>query len=121
MNLVPQLGMAELILLGVLALVVVGPKDLPRLMHSVGKGMRQVRKLADEFRASFDDMAREAQIDEMRREIEALKSANPAHDVKAALDEIDRPQPVTPPSPVEPAAQTNEDDEAAASIQSVER
>ncbi|MBB4657708.1 Sec-independent protein translocase protein TatB [Parvularcula dongshanensis] len=87
MSLVPQLGFGELVLLAVLALVVVGPKDLPRLMHTVGKMVRQMRKLADEFRASFDQMAREAEMEELREEIERLKSSNPVREVKQAFDE----------------------------------
>ncbi|MEM9988136.1 MAG: Sec-independent protein translocase protein TatB [Pseudomonadota bacterium] len=85
MSLVPQLGMAELLLLGVLALIIVGPKDLPRLMHSVGKAVGGLRRMADDFRHSFSQMAKEAELEEMRKEIEALKADNPAQDIEAAL------------------------------------
>lgn len=91
MSLVPQVGMVELLMLAILALVVVGPKDLPRLANRVGKGMAQVRRMADDFRASFDQMAKEAEIDEMRREIEALKAANPAHEMEDAMRGLDDP------------------------------
>ncbi|WP_051881297.1 Sec-independent protein translocase protein TatB [Parvularcula oceani] len=87
MSLVPQLGFGELLLLAVLALVVVGPKDLPRLMHGLGRAVGQLRKLADEFRASFDQMAREAEMEELRAEIDALKKSNPVNEVKGAFDE----------------------------------
>lgn len=89
MSLVPQIGMAELLMLAILALVVVGPNDLPKLMRSVGQAMAKVRRLADEFRSSFDQMAREAEIDEMRKEIEELKKANPATEVQSALSEAE--------------------------------
>jgi sec-independent protein translocase protein TatB len=62
-----------LILLAV-ALVVVGPKDLPKLMHMVGKWVGKARGLASEFKKSFDDMARQSELDELRKEIEALRS-----------------------------------------------
>ena len=62
-----------LILLGV-ALVVVGPKDLPKLMHMVGKWMGKARNLAGEFKKSFDEMARQSELDELRKEIETLKN-----------------------------------------------
>lgn len=87
MSLVPQLGFAELMLLAVLALVVVGPKDLPKLMHTVGKGVGQLRRMADEFKASFDQMAREAEMEELRAEIDELKSASPVTEVKDAFRE----------------------------------
>jgi len=62
-----------LILLAV-ALVVVGPKDLPKLMHMAGKWMGKARSLANEFKKSFDEMARQSELDELRKEIEELKS-----------------------------------------------
>ncbi len=62
-----------LILLAV-ALVVVGPKDLPKLMHMVGKWVGKARNLAGEFKKSFDEMARQSELDELRKEIETLKN-----------------------------------------------
>jgi sec-independent protein translocase protein TatB len=65
-----------LILLAV-ALVVVGPKDLPKLMHMAGKWMGKARGLANEFKKSFDDMARQSELDELRKEIENLRHEQP--------------------------------------------
>ena len=62
-----------LILLAV-ALIVVGPKDLPKLMHMVGKWVGKARGLANEFKKSFDEMARQSELDELRKEIESLKT-----------------------------------------------
>lgn len=81
--------MAELLLLGVLALIVVGPKDLPKLMREVGRAMAKVRRLADDFRMSFEQMARETEVEEMRAEIEKLKKNNPMTDAKEALKDVD--------------------------------
>ena len=87
MSLVPQVGFLELILLAILALVVVGPQDLPRLMRTAGQMVAKVRRLGDEFRGAFDQMAREAEVEELRREIEDLKSANPVREVSDAFKE----------------------------------
>ncbi len=57
--------------------MVVGPKDLPRLMHMAGKWAGKARAMANEFRRSFDEMARQAELDELRKEIEDLKKNNP--------------------------------------------
>lgn len=77
-------------MLGILALIVVGPKDLPKLMQSVGRFLGSMRKMADEFRAGFDQMAREAEIEEMRREIADLKKeASIDEELRATLDETD--------------------------------
>ncbi|MEM8986504.1 MAG: Sec-independent protein translocase protein TatB [Pseudomonadota bacterium] len=88
---IPQFGFFELILLAALALVVVGPKDLPRLMRSIGQFMGKARALAREFQASFDQMAREAELKEMRAEIEALRNNNPISDMKDAVNEAVAP------------------------------
>ncbi|MGV6802477.1 MAG: Sec-independent protein translocase protein TatB [bacterium] len=91
MSLIPQIGMLELVVIAMLALIVVGPKDLPRLLKGVGKFLAQMRAMADEFRAGFDQMAREMEMEEMRNEIEALKKANPVNDIKTATEEAMAP------------------------------
>ena len=65
---------SHILLVLIVALVVVGPKDLPRLMRTLGQWAGKARDMANEFRRSFDEMAREAELDELRAEIEALKS-----------------------------------------------
>jgi sec-independent protein translocase protein TatB len=91
MNLMPQFGFFELVVVAVIALVVVGPKDLPRLMRMAGKMMAQARKLGAEFMGAFNQMAREAEMEEMRQEIEALKKDNVFADAKKTFDEAVRP------------------------------
>jgi sec-independent protein translocase protein TatB len=56
------------------ALIVVGPKDLPVLMRRIGRWMSKLRGMAAEFRASFDEMARQSELDELRKEVEAMRS-----------------------------------------------
>ena len=72
---------SHILILLVVALVVVGPKDLPRLMHMAGKWAGKARAMANEFRKSFDDMARQTELDELRKEIEDLKKNNPVADI----------------------------------------
>jgi len=87
MNLVPQFGFLELMLIAVIALVVVGPKDLPKLMRSAGKMAAKARRMAGEFTAAFDQMAREADMEEMRQEIDALKKDNVFTKTKREVDD----------------------------------
>jgi sec-independent protein translocase protein TatB len=93
MNLTPQIGFFELVVIAVIALVVVGPKELPRLMRMAGKFAAQARRMAGEFQSAFNQMARETELEEMRREIEALKRNNPVaeakRDVEAALKPVE--------------------------------
>jgi len=63
----------ELLLAAIVALVVVGPKDLPVLLRKFGQFMARVRGMAAEFRASFDEMARQSELDDLRKEVEALR------------------------------------------------
>ena len=109
----------HIVILLVVALVVVGPKDLPRLMHKAGKWAGKARNMANEFRKSFDEMARQAELDELRKEIEDLKKNNPVTEmmnsvtsvnddltkqVDSAIEGVGPPQTVTEP-PVEGAAE----------------
>ncbi len=70
----PGIGGFEILVIGILALLVVGPKDLPLLMRKIGKVMGRARAMANEFRSSFDEMARQSELDELRKEVEALRT-----------------------------------------------
>ena len=74
---IPGMGGMEMLVIAVLALVVVGPKDLPVLLRRLGKFTGKVRNMANEFRASFDEMARQSELDELRKEVEALRTGQP--------------------------------------------
>lgn len=91
MNLMPQIGFFEIVLVAVIALVVVGPKDLPRLMRLAGRVVAQARRMAGEFTAAFNQMARESEMEEMRREIESLKRTNVIADAKRSVEDAVRP------------------------------
>ena len=69
----PGVGTPELVVIAVVALLVVGPKDLPIMLRKLGQFTAKMRGLASEFRASFDEMARQSELDELRREVEALR------------------------------------------------
>jgi sec-independent protein translocase protein TatB len=71
----PEIGATELMVIAAVALIVVGPKDLPVLMRKLGQFIARLRGMASEFRASFDDMARQSELDDLRREVEAMRNA----------------------------------------------
>ena len=83
-----SIGFQELILIGLVALLVVGPKELPLLMRKGGRWMNKMRGMAADFRATFDEMARQSELDELRKEVEALRDNNPLKDIK---DELSKP------------------------------
>ena len=101
----PGIGGFELVLIAILALLVVGPKDLPVMMRKVGQFMGKARQMASEFRASFDEMARQSELDELRKEVEALRSGQMMHklgpEAEAAFKDIQ--QDLTRPTTLDPA------------------
>jgi len=70
----PEVGATELLVIAAIALIVVGPKDLPVMLRKLGQFLGRMRAMANEFRASFDEMARQSELDELRREVEAMRS-----------------------------------------------
>ena len=123
----PGIGGFEILVIGIVALLVVGPKDLPLLMRKIGKVMARARAMANEFRSSFDEMARQSELDELRKEVQALRTGQGmvplGAEAEAAFreirDDLNRPldepvmlaapdewpdtQPVTTPLEAEPA------------------
>lgn len=96
-----SIGGQELLVIGIIALIVVGPKELPLLMRKAGQWTSRLRGMAADFRANFDEMARQAELDELRKEVEALRNNNPLQDIKDELTKpfetgIDPYAPVTP-------------------------
>jgi sec-independent protein translocase protein TatB len=91
----PGFGAPELIIIVILALVVVGPKDLPLMMRKAGRFLGQMRAMARDFQRSFDELGREAEMAELKKEIEALKKANPVgemtDELRAAEADLKRP------------------------------
>lgn len=80
----PEIGGLELLVIAAVALIVVGPKDLPMMLRKLGQFTAKIRGMANEFRASFDEMARQSELDELRKEVEAMRSGNLAE--SAAMD-----------------------------------
>lgn len=70
----PNIGWFELLILMVLAIVVVGPKDLPRLMRTLGQWTGKARAMAREFQDSFEEMGREADIEDLHKEFDDIKT-----------------------------------------------
>ncbi len=82
----PGVGFTEMILLVVLALVLVGPKDLPLMMRKVGKFTGRVRSLAFEFRQSFDELGRQAELEELKKEVASLKKQTGLEDFSKDME-----------------------------------
>jgi len=81
----PGLSLDHIIILGVIALVVVGPKDLPLLLRKLGMWTAKLRGMAQEFRTGFDELARQAELDELKKEVDALRRTTSVSSVAPEL------------------------------------
>ncbi len=77
---------SELAVIAVVALIVIGPKDLPRVMRMVGQWTRRARAIAREFQGSLDQMVREAELDEVKRHIDRATSFNIENEIRRTVD-----------------------------------
>jgi sec-independent protein translocase protein TatB len=77
---------SELAVIAVVALVVIGPKDLPKALRTLGIWVRKARTISREFQSSVEQMIREAELDEVRREIEQASRTNLQHELEKAID-----------------------------------
>lgn len=103
-----DIGWSELLLVGVLALVFVGPKDLPRVMRTAGRYVGKMRAMAREFQQSFEDLARESELEELRKQVAELRnqSVAPLADLRDAVETAGTaaeaaPEPESAPAPTE--------------------
>jgi sec-independent protein translocase protein TatB len=79
-------GWSELMLIGLVALVVIGPKDLPRALRVAGYWVRKARTLSREFQSSVEQMVREAELDEMRQELKKATEIDLDKEFRHAVD-----------------------------------
>ncbi|HLJ70443.1 MAG TPA: Sec-independent protein translocase protein TatB [Roseiarcus sp.] len=108
---------SKIFIVGVVALIVIGPKELPRVMRTVGQVVGRMRRMANEFQAQFNEAMREAELEDVKKELAAMNEAakvevtgvdvsfDPAtltqHDQPAAIEGA---KPAAEEKPVEPAA-----------------
>lgn len=134
-----DIGWSELVLIGVVALVAIGPKELPGVLRMVGQWMGKARKMAAEFQGQFQEAMREAEMADLKKSFDEVKEAASGFtggglmtslqkDVSDALrvDALDKPAetattatvepPATPTTPEAPTAETFVEAEAHAAV-----
>ncbi|HEX2020561.1 MAG TPA: Sec-independent protein translocase protein TatB [Aurantimonas sp.] len=80
-----DIAWTELLVIAIILVIVVGPKDLPRMLRTFGRTTKQIRSMASDFRRQFDDALREAELDEVRQTMSDAKKFDPTKDVRAAM------------------------------------
>jgi len=87
-----DIGWSELLVIGIVALVVIGPKELPGVVRAVAQNIGKLRRLASDFQNQFNDAMREMELADLKKDAEKLisdaTSAASLDDVKKAGDEI---------------------------------
>src|ERR1700722_13949804 len=81
-----DIGWPELMLIGVVALVVIGPKDLPAALRVAGYWVRKARTMSREFQSSVEQMLREAELEDVRQELKKVTEINLDHEVNKIMD-----------------------------------
>lgn len=89
-----DIGWSELLALVVIAIVFVGPKDLPKMMRTAGQYVAKVRAMAREFQSSFEDLARETELEELRKEVSSLRGhvTEPMRSLKREVEKPLKPE-----------------------------
>jgi sec-independent protein translocase protein TatB len=81
-----DIGWSEMALILLVALVVIGPRDLPRVARTMGKWVAKGRAMAREFQSALEDMAREAELDKVKSEIEKAGRTNLGKTIEKTID-----------------------------------
>jgi sec-independent protein translocase protein TatB len=105
-----DLGWSEMAVILLVALIVIGPKDLPRVAREIGKWTAKARSMARDFQRSLDDMAREAELQDIKAELDKATSGDIGRKIESFVDPegeigkaLDPNQPMPAPRQPEPA------------------
>lgn len=125
-----DIGWSELLVIAVVMIVIVGPKDLPKMLRAFGKATARMRSTANEFKKQFDDALREAELDDVKAVIDETRKLDPrksmtkvfepirtaGDDLRSSLEQTAKPKSGTSdeqkndvPSSVAPAADSAQD------------
>ncbi|HMA13986.1 MAG TPA: Sec-independent protein translocase protein TatB [Kiloniellaceae bacterium] len=81
-----DIGWSEMAVIALVALIVIGPKDLPKAMKTAAQWMRKARSLTREFQSGIDEMVREAELEDARKALEATRRGNLERTISNAVD-----------------------------------
>lgn len=106
-----DIGWTEMLVIAVIAIVVIGPRDLPKMLKTVGGWVRKARATVRELQTGIEDMAREAELDEVKKSVESATRVDNWLDDKAV---------VKPPASQSPPAATSPQPSATAQAAAAE-
>src|SRR5215475_4019972 len=107
-----DIGWGELVVIGIVALIAIGPKELPTVLRTLGQYMAKIRRMAADFQGQFQEAMREAELAELKKQAEDIKSSvgdltnfNPMADTQKEVERaFEMPELEKAETPSEPAA-----------------
>ncbi|PWK65918.1 Sec-independent protein translocase protein TatB [Aminobacter sp. AP02] len=111
-----EIGWTEMLVIAVVMIVVVGPKDLPKMLRTMGRMTAKARSMAGDFQRQFNEALKEAELDEVKKSVDDLRSLNPANEIRKQLNPFEQAaadvragidtamKPSQPAPPADPAA-----------------
>ena len=85
-----DIGWTEMLVIAVVMIVVVGPKDLPKMLRTFGRTTAKLRSMAGDFQKQFNDALKEAELDDVKKSVDSLRSLNPANEIKKQLNPFEK-------------------------------
>jgi len=77
-----DIGWTEMLVIAIVMIVVVGPKDLPKMLRTFGKMTSKMRSMAGDFQRQFNEALKEAELDDLKKSVDTLRDLNPASEIK---------------------------------------
>ena len=85
-----DIGWTEMLVVAVVLIVIVGPKDLPKMLRTFGKTTAKLRAMAGDFQRQFNEALKEAELDDVKKSVDELRGLNPASAVKKHLNPFEK-------------------------------
>jgi sec-independent protein translocase protein TatB len=108
-----DIGWSELLVIGVVALIAIGPKELPGVLRMVGQWLGKVRRMASEFQGQFQEAMREAEMADIKKQVDDITNTastvtnfDPLGDISKQFETVIDDKPAQATTPSEPAVAT---------------
>jgi sec-independent protein translocase protein TatB len=85
-----DVGWTEMLVIAIVMIVVVGPKDLPNMLRTFGRTTAKLRAMAGDFQKQFNDALKEAELDDVKKSVDSLRSMNPATEIRKQLNPFEK-------------------------------
>lgn len=85
-----EIGWTEMLVIAIVMIVVVGPKDLPKMLRTFGRTTAKLRSMAGDFQRQFNEALKEAELDDVKKSVDSLRSLNPMNEIRQQLSPFEK-------------------------------